>query len=345
MLDRAFWRKAAAQGFVGFEAPEEFGGLGISDYRFNAVLIEETCRLGLIPDHFMLQNDVLCPYLTGLANAEQQARWLPGFTSGELVAAIAMSEPGTGSDLRGIATEARRDGDHYVLNGSKTFISSGSQADLVVVAARTSDDARASAAFSLLMVEAGMEGFERGRKLSKIGRGNQDTAELFFSDVRVPVANLIGEEGAGLRNLMHNLGRERLSVALAAISGAEFALEITLEYVKDRKAFGQPIGTFQVNRHALALMATELRSARAYLDRCIEAEVTEELDPVEAAGLKALTTELQWRVVDRCLQLHGGYGYMNEYEISRQWRDARVQRIYGGSTEIMWEIVGRGLGL
>ena len=345
MLDRAFWRKAAAQGFVGFEAPEEFGGLGISDYRFNAVLIEETCRLGLIPDHFMLQNDVLCPYLTGLANAEQQARWLPGFTSGELIAAIAMSEPGTGSDLRGIATEARRDGDHYVLNGSKTFISSGSQADLVVVAARTSDDARASAAFSLLMVEAGMEGFERGRKLSKIGRGNQDTAELFFSDVRVPVANLIGEEGAGLRNLMHNLGRERLSVALAAISGAEFALEITLEYVKDRKAFGQPIGTFQVNRHALALMATELRSARAYLDRCIEAEVTEELDPVEAAGLKALTTELQWRVVDRCLQLHGGYGYMNEYEISRQWRDARVQRIYGGSTEIMWEIVGRGLGL
>jgi alkylation response protein AidB-like acyl-CoA dehydrogenase len=256
-----------------------------------------------------------------------------------------MSEPGAGSDLRGIATTARRDGDNYVLNGSKTFISSGSQAELVVVAARTSNEARASSAFSLLVVESGMAGFERGRKLEKIGRANQDTAELFFSDVRVPVANLLGEEGSGLRNLMRNLARERLGVSVAAVASARFALDLTLEYCKERSAFGTPIGSFQVNRHALAQLSTELRGAQTYLDRCIVAEVAHALDPVEAAGLKAWTTELQWRIVDRCLQLHGGYGYMSEYEISRQWRDARVQRIYGGSTEIMWELVGRGLGL
>jgi alkylation response protein AidB-like acyl-CoA dehydrogenase len=344
-LDRAFWTKAAAQGFVGFEAPEEYGGLGIRDYRFNAILLQETCGLGLLPDHFMLQNDVLGPYLTELADAEQQERWLPGFTSGELLAAIAMSEPGAGSDLRGIATTARRDGDAYVLNGSKTFISSGTQADLIVVAARTSDEARASSAFSLLVVEGDMEGFGRGRKLEKVGRHNQDTAELFFDDVHVPVANRLGEEGTGLRSLMRNLARERLAVAVAAVASAEFALAITLEYVKDRSAFGQPIGSFQVNRHAMAQMTSELRAARSYLDSCIQAEVDGTLDAVEAAGLKAYTTELQWRITDRCLQLHGGYGYMDEYEISRQWRDARVQRIYGGSTEIMWEIVGKGLGL
>jgi alkylation response protein AidB-like acyl-CoA dehydrogenase len=344
-LDRAFWAKAAAQGFVGFEAPEAYGGLGIRDYRFNAILVQETCALGLLPDHFMLQNDVLAPYLIELADAEQQERWLPGFTSGDLLAAIAMSEPGAGSDLRGIATTARRDGDAYVLNGSKTFISSGTQADLIVVAARTSDEARASGAFSLLVVEGDMEGFGRGRKLEKIGRHNQDTAELFFDDVHVPVANRLGEEGTGLRSLMRNLARERLAVAVAAVASAEFALAITLEYVKDRSAFGQPIGSFQVNRHAMAQMTSELRAARSYLDSCIQAEVDGTLDAVEAAGLKAYTTELQWRITDRCLQLHGGYGYMDEYEISRQWRDARVQRIYGGSTEIMWEIVGKGLGL
>ncbi|MFL5843541.1 MAG: acyl-CoA dehydrogenase family protein [Solirubrobacteraceae bacterium] len=344
-LDRDFWRKAAAQGFVGFEAPEELGGLGIDDYRFNAILLEETCYAGLLPDHFMLQNDVLGPYLVELANPEQQARWLPGFTAGEKIAAIAMSEPGAGSDLRGIATHATRDGDHYVLNGSKTFISSGTQADLIVVAARTSSEARASGAFSLLMVEGGMEGFERGRKLEKVGRHSQDTAELFFNDVHVPVENLVGEEGTGLRNLMRNLARERLCVAVAAVAGARYALDITLEYVKDRKAFGTPIGSFQVSRHALAALEADMMAGQAWLDRCILAEVTHDLDHVEAAALKAWTTEMQWRVVDRCLQLHGGYGYMDEYEISRQWRDARVQRIYGGSTEIMWEIVGKSLDL
>jgi acyl-CoA dehydrogenase len=344
-LDRTFWKKAAAQGFVGFEAPEALGGVGIDDYRFNAILLEETCALGLLPDHFMLQNDVLGPYLFDLANAEQQARWLPGFTSGELVAAIAMSEPGAGSDLRGIATNAKLDGDHYILNGSKTFISSGTEADLIVVAARTSAEARASSAFSLLVVEAGMDGFQRGRKLEKVGRHSQDTSELFFEDVAVPVANLLGDEGSGLRNLMRNLARERLAVSVAAVAGAEYALALTLEYVKDRKAFGTTIGSFQVNRHALAQMSTELKIAQTYLDRCILAESNHALDHVDAAGLKAWTTETQWKIVDRCLQLHGGYGYMDEYMISRQWRDARVQRIYGGSTEIMWEIVGRSLGL
>jgi acyl-CoA dehydrogenase len=342
-LDRAFWKKAAAHGFVGFEAPEALGGLGIDDYRFNAILLEESCAHGLLPDHFMLQNDVLGPYLFGLANAEQQQRWLPGFTSGDLIAAIAMSEPGAGSDLRGISTTATLDGDHYSLNGSKTFISSGTHADLIVVAARTSKEARASGAFSLLVVEGGMEGFARGRQLQKIGRHHQDTAELFFDNVQVPVANRLGEEGSGLRNLMRNLARERLAVSVAAVAGARYALEITLAYVRDRKAFGTPIADFQVNRHALAQMTTELRAAQTYVDRCIQAECTHTLDHAEAAGLKAWTTEMQWRIVDRCLQLHGGYGYMDEYMISRQWRDARVQRIYGGSTEIMWEIVGRSL--
>jgi alkylation response protein AidB-like acyl-CoA dehydrogenase len=344
-LDRDFWRKAAAQGFVGFEAPEELGGLGIDDFRFNAILTEECCYAGLIPDHFMLQNDVLGPYLIELADDAQQRRWLPGFTAGEKLAAIAMSEPGAGSDLRGIATHAKRDGDDYVLNGSKTFISTGTQADLIVVAARTSDEARASGAFSLLMVEGDMEGFERGRKLEKVGRHGQDTAELFFNDVRVPAENLLGEEGTGLRNLMRNLARERLCVAVAAIAGARHALDITLEYVKDRNAFGTPIGSFQVSRHALASLEAEMMAGQTWLDRCIELESSHTLDHVEAAALKAWTTELQWRVVDRCLQLHGGYGYMDEYEISRHWRDARVQRIYGGSTEIMWEIVGKSIGL
>jgi acyl-CoA dehydrogenase len=344
-LDRSFWKKAAAQGFVGFEAPEEFGGLGIDDYRFNALLLEETSSLGLLPDHFMLQNDVLGPYLFDLAAPEQQARWLPGFTAGDLLAAIAMSEPGAGSDLRGIATTAKRDGDVYLLNGSKTFISSGTQADLIVVAARTSDEARASGAFSLLVVEGDMHGFERGPKLKKIGRHSQDTAELFFNDVEVPVANRLGDEGTGLRNLMRNLARERLAVSVAAVAGARYALEITLDYARGRTAFGTPIGRFQVNQHALAQMKTEIDIAQSHLDRCIAAEAAHQLSHVEAAGLKAWSTEMQWRVVDRCLQLHGGYGYMDEYMISRQWRDARVQRIYGGSTEIMWEIVGRSLDL
>ena len=345
-LDRAFWRKAAEHGFVGFEAPEELGGLGIHDYRFNAILLEEACYAGILPDHFMLQNDVLGPYLFELASPEQQQRWLPGFTAGELIAAIAMSEPGAGSDLRGIATTAKRNGDGFVLNGSKTFISSGTQADLVVVAARTSEEARASNAFSLLVVEGGMEGFERGRKLGKIGRGNQDTAELFFNDVHVPAENLLGDEGAGLRNLMRNLARERLAVV--SRRGRRRRVRASRSRSSTSRTGPRSASLSGASRSTVTRSRRSPRSSRAarvYLDRCIEAEVEGELDHTEAAGLKAWTTELQWTIVDRCLQLHGGYGYMDEYEISRQWRDARVQRIYGGSTEIMWEIVGRSLGL
>jgi alkylation response protein AidB-like acyl-CoA dehydrogenase len=344
VVDRAFWKAAADMGFVGFEVPERFGGLGLHDFRFNAVVVEESAALGLPTDNFMLQNDVVTPYMTELTTPEQQERWLERFAGGELVTAIAMTEPGTGSDLRAIATRAERSGDEYVVNGSKTFISMGIQADLVIVAARTKPEGGRDG-FSLIAVEADRPGFERGRKLEKVGRWASDTAELFFNDVRVPAENLMGTEGHGLRHLMTNLARERLAVAVGAVAAAEYALAITLEYVTDRTAFGQPVGSFQANRHALAQVATRVAAARVYVDRCIVAENAGTLDAAEAAGLKALTTDLQWDVVDLGLQLHGGYGYMNEYEISRQWRDARVQRIYGGANEIMWEIVGRRLGL
>jgi alkylation response protein AidB-like acyl-CoA dehydrogenase len=339
VIDRGFWKKAAAQGFVAFSAPEDLGGAGLTDFRFNAVLDEEVAYTGTVGDGFTLTNDIVAPYLTELANPEQQARWLPGVTSGERVCAIAMTEPGAGSDLRGIAATAKREGDHYSLSGTKTFVSSGIQADLVIVAARTGEG------LSLLMVEDGMEGFARGRKLEKLGRRAQDTAELFFDDVAVPAENLLGEEGRGLHHLMANLAQERLSMAVTAVADAERALELTLEYVRSRNAFGKPVGSFQANRFALAELTTETRAARVYLDHCLLAHSTGTLDDSEAAGLKYLTTELQFKVLDRCLQLHGGYGYMEEYEIARRWRDARVTRIYGGTTEIMKEIVGRSLGL
>jgi alkylation response protein AidB-like acyl-CoA dehydrogenase len=343
VIDRAFWKKAAAQGFVAFSAPEEFGGAGLGDFRFNAVLDEEVVRTGAVTDAFALTNDILAPYLTDLTTPEQQQRWLPGVTDGSIVPAIAMTEPGAGSDLRGIKSVARWDGDGYRLSGSKTFVTSGIQADLVIVAANVR---RAGVeGLGLFAVEAGAEGFQRGRKLDKVGRKAQDTAELFFDDVRVPPENLIGEEGKGLRLLMGNLAQERLSMAVTAIANAERALELTLEYCKDRNAFGKPIGTFQANRFTLAEIATEVAMARTYVDRCIDAHTHGELTDSEAAGAKYAVTELEFSVLDRCVQLHGGYGYMEEYEIARRWRDARVQRIYGGTTEIMKEIVGRSLGL
>jgi acyl-CoA dehydrogenase len=345
MPDREFWHKAAEQGFVGFEAPEEFGGLGLRDYRFNAILNEETCYAGVLNDSFTLQNDVIAPYLIDLTTQEQRERWLPRFTRGDLIVSIGMTEPGTGSDVRAITTRATKQEGGFVVNGAKTFITSGIQSDLVIAAVRTATTERGRAEITLLGIEAGMEGFERGRSLEKIGRHGIDTAELFFNDVFVPNENVIGEEGRGFEHLTRNLARERLAVAVVATAAAEHALDITLAYVKDRTAFGTPIGSFQVNRHALARLTTEVASARRYVDFCISAEIAGSLTPSEAAGLKALTTELQWEVTDRCLQLHGGYGYMEEYEIAREWRNARVQRIYGGTTEIMWEIVGRSLGL
>jgi acyl-CoA dehydrogenase len=343
IIDRDFWRAAAAHGFVAFAAPEELGGAGIDDFRFNAVIDEEVAATGTVTDAFSLTNDIVAPYFLDLGTSEQQERWLPGITSGDLVPVIAMSEPGTGSDLRAIASTATWRGDHYVLSGSKTFVTSGIQADLVIVAARI--EREGVDGLGLFVVPASAEGFSRGRKLDKVGRRAQDTAELFFDEVAVGPEDVLGDEGEGLRNLMRNLPQERLSIAVTAVAHAERALEITLAYVRDRKAFGRPVGSFQANRFALAELVTETQAARVYVDRCIEAHVAGELTAEEAAGVKFLTTELEFSVMDRCLQLHGGYGYMEEYEIARMWRDARVQRIYGGTNEIMKEIVGRSLGL
>jgi acyl-CoA dehydrogenase len=344
MVDRSFWTKAAALGFVGFAAPEEHGGLGLPDFRFNTILNEEMSYAGAVGDNFSLQNDVVAPYLIEFTTPEQKARWLPGFTRGKLVTAIAMSEPGMGSDLRAMATVAKSDGDGYTLNGSKTFVTSGIQADLVIVAARLEGATASSSPITLFAVESGTEGFGRGRKLDKIGRRAQDTAELFLNDVNVAAENRIGDEGGGLSLLKRNLPQERMSIATTAVAVSEAALTITADYCRDRRAFGKPIGEHQAIRFALADMKVKIDVARAYLDRCIECLVRGELTAEEAAGAKLATTELQFEVVDRCLQLHGGYGYMEEYPIARIWRDSRVQRIYGGTSEIMKEIVGRSMG-
>jgi acyl-CoA dehydrogenase len=343
-VDRGFWKKAAAQGLLGFSASEEFGGAGLDDFRFNAVLDEEIAYTGTVGDYLNLLNDIIAPYLLDLTTPEQKERWLPGVTAGDLVCAIAMSEPGAGSDLRGMASVATRRDGHYALSGSKTFVTSGISADLVIVAAYVKGDPGVDG-LGLFVVEKDMPGFSRGRKLDKVGHRGQDTGELFFEDVPVPVENVLGEPGRGLHYLMRNLPQERLSMAVHAVAAAERALEITLDYVRTRKAFGKPIGSFQANRFALAELATEVNVARIFVDRCIAAHGARELSDAEAAGAKFWTTELQFRVMDRCVQLHGGYGYMEEYEIARMWRDARVTRIYGGTTEIMKEIVGRSLGL
>jgi acyl-CoA dehydrogenase len=343
VIDRPFWKKAAALGLVGFAAPVEFGGVGISDFRYNAILNEEVVYSGVATDTFSLTNDIVAPYLINLTDDEQKARWLPGLTDGSLAVAIAMTEPAAGSDLRGIKSRAVWDGDAYQLSGSKTFITNGIQADLVVVAAHVErDDVKG---IGLFVVEATMPGFSRGRKLEKIGRRAQDTAELFFDNVRVPPTHVLGPVDQGLRLLMQNLAQERLSIAITAIADAEHVLEFTVDYVTERQAFGAPIGRLQSVRFAVAEMVTEVRIGRAYIDQCIESHVNGTLTGDEAAGAKAWLTDLQWKVLDECLQLHGGYGYREEYEVARRWSDARVTRIYGGTNEIMKEIVGRSVGL
>ncbi|MEV4383111.1 acyl-CoA dehydrogenase family protein [Streptosporangium sp. NPDC049644] len=345
IVDRSMFRKAGEAGMLMFPTSEEHGGTGIDDWRFNAVLNEEFGRSGYASAGLglALQNDVVGPYMLDLTDEEQKARWLPGMTSGELIGAVAMTEPGTGSDLAGIATRAVRDGNDYILNGSKTFISNGQNADLVVVAARTSDDRHRG--LTLFVVERGMRGFERGRNLDKLGLHGQDTSELHFTDVRVPAANQLGAEGEGFFQLMRNLPQERLSLAVTAVAAAEGVLARTLEYVTERRAFGQPVGSFQNSRFLLAELHTEVDIARVFVDHCVALHAEGLLSSVKAAKAKWWCSELQVRVADRCLQLHGGYGYMREYPVSRAFADARIQTIYGGTTEIMKEIIGRDLGL
>jgi alkylation response protein AidB-like acyl-CoA dehydrogenase len=344
IVPRELWTAAGAAGLLGFMMPTEYGGGGVRDFRFNAVLIEELTRAQASGVGFTIHTDINSAYLLDYATDEQKARWLPRFCSGETISAIAMTEPEAGSDLQGIRTTAVRDGDHYVLNGQKTFISNGILADLVVVVAKTNPAAGAQG-ISLLVVERGMPGFERGRNLDKIGLKAQDTAELFFDNVRVPAANLLGEEGQGFVYLMEKLPQERLTIAVVAAAACERILEQTLRYVKERKAFGRPIGSFQNSRFVLAEVATETQIARVFVDRCIEELNAGTLTVADAAMAKWWTTELQKKVVDRCLQLHGGYGFMTEFPIAKAYLDTRIQTIYGGTTEIMKEIVGRSLGI
>ncbi|GAA0627884.1 acyl-CoA dehydrogenase family protein [Streptomyces crystallinus] len=342
IVSREAWLAAGRQGLLGLAVDEEYGGGGTADFRYGVVLAEEFTRAGAAGLAIGLHNDIIGPYLTGLATEEQKRRWLPGFCDGSLITAIAMTEPGAGSDLQGIATHAEDKGDHWLLNGSKTFISNGILADLVIVVARTTPEGGAHG-LSLLVVERGTDGFERGRNLDKIGQKSQDTAELFFTDVRVPKENLLGELNGAFVHLMTNLAQERMAIAVAGIAAAEHLLEITTRYVKEREAFGRPLATKQHIRFEIAEMATECAVTRSFVDRCIVDHSNGELDAVHASMAKWWATELQKRTADRCLQLHGGYGYMSEYRVARAFTDGRIQTIYGGTTEIMKEIIGRSL--
>ena len=343
-VSRDVWRRAGDAGLLCFDVDEQYGGAGVKDFRYNMVLTEEISRVGASGLGFPVHNDVIVPYISQLGTEEQKQRWLPGLVSGELISAIAMTEPGAGSDLQGIRTSAVDKGDHYVLNGSKTFISNGILSDLVIVVARTSPDA-GHQGISLLVVEEGMAGFERGRNLEKVGLKAQDTAELFFDNVQVPKENLLGDEGSGFLSLMVNLPQERVSIATIAVAASEHILELCLAYAKDRTAFGRPIGSFQHNRFVLAEMATEVHIARVFVNDCILRLNAGTIDTSLASMAKWWTTELQKRVVDQGVQLHGGYGYMTEYPIARAFVDSRIQTIYGGTTEIQKEIIGRSLGL
>ncbi|AFJ34712.1 acyl-CoA dehydrogenase family protein [Mycobacterium sp. MOTT36Y] len=341
-IDRDVFAHAAKAGIYALEVDGRYGGAGEHDYRYRMVVCEEIARINALSFGLTisLQDDLVLHYLLDLTSEEQKQRWLPGFASGELIGALAMTEPGTGSDLRGIRTSARRDGDHWVLNGQKTFISSGIMADLIVVAACTDQEA-GSRGFSLFVVERDTPGFRHGRQLDKIGLPAQDTAELFFDDARVPVENLLGKEGSGLQYLMSHLPRERLGVTAQAIATTRAIFNLTVEYCRQRKAFGQPLTAKQHIRFELAEMSTELDIAEAYVDKSVEAFNAGELSPVDAAKGKWYVSELQHRLIDRCLQLHGGYGYMLEYPVARAYVDTRAQTIYGGTTEIMKELIGR----
>ena len=346
LVPRSLFAEAGRHGYLGMAIPVEFGGGGVDDFRYNLVVGEEAQAAGLggVGLGLTLHNDICLPYFLRYCTDQQRQRWLPGIASGELITAIAMTEPGIGSDLASMTTTAVRDGDRYVVNGAKTFITNGINADLVICAVKT-DPTERHRGISLLVLERGMGGFERGRNLDKLGLHSQDTAELFFTDVAVPVENRLGEEGAGFTYLVSNLPQERLSIASAGIAGARAALGWTIDYVRERKAFGQAVGAFQNSRFVLAELATEVEIGQTFVDRCVRRLNDGSLTPEEAAMAKWWCTELHNRVADRGLQLHGGYGYMTEYAIGRAFVDARVTTIYGGTTEIMKEIIGRSLAL
>ncbi|MFT5520194.1 MAG: alkylation response protein AidB-like acyl-CoA dehydrogenase [Enterobacterales bacterium] len=340
-IDRNLWYKAAELGLLAPTAGEAYGGVG-ADFRYNAVVSEEASRLGLSGVGFFLHSDIAVPYLLNNGTEAQKQKYVPGCISGETIVAIAMTEPGTGSDLQGIKTTAVLDGDEYVINGSKTFITCGLQSDLVIVVCRTDPNA-GSKGLSLILVENGTEGFSKGAKLHKIGLKAQDTSELFFQDVRVPKENLLGEEGMGFVYLMRELPQERLSIAISAIASAESVLAQTVEYVKERKAFGKPVAAFQNSQFELAELDAKITSTRVFIDKCLELLISKELDTVTASKAKLIATDLAFDVANRCLQLHGGYGYMWEYPVARAFADTRVLSIYGGTNEIMKLIIGRDL--
>ena len=340
-IDRDIWLEAGKQGLLGLDIPEEFGGAGAEDYRYNAILGEEISRFNAaVSSCFGIHSDVCPPYIVDLGTEEQKQRWLPGMASGEKICAIAMTEPGGGSDLAALRTTAVRDGDEWVINGSKTFITNGYQADYVITAVRT-DPEKGAKGITLFMIETGMEGFTRGRKLDKVGQEESDTAELFFENVRVSDEQRIGPEGMGFIAMMQRLPQERVGAAVSNIAHAKGILEETIQYAKDRKAFGQPIGAFQHNKFKMAELVTAIEVAEAYVDDCVAAHAEGQLSAVDAAKAKWWSAQVQNDVLDECVQLHGGYGYITEYPIARAFLDARVHRIYGGTNEIMREIVGR----
>ncbi len=342
---RELWKAFGEQGLLGLEIPEQYGGSEAGDFRYNTVLGEELGRVSMsLGSCHGIHADIVAPYLVELTTEEQRERWLPGFVSGEILTAIGMTEPSGGSDLANLKSTAVRDGDDWILNGSKTFITNGYSADLVIVAARTSPEKKAKG-ISLFGVENGMDGFSRGRKLDKVGQDESDTAELFFEDVRIPGNNLIGELDLGFIHMMNWLPQERLSNAVGNLSQAAQILDETLAYIKDRKAFGMPIGSFQYNKFLAAELVTKIEVTQAFIDQAVLAHCEGKLTPVDAAKVKWWTADIQNEVLDACVQLYGGYGYMNEYRVARAWRDARVSKIWAGSNEIMKELIGRDLGL
>jgi acyl-CoA dehydrogenase len=342
-----FYRRMGELGFLGLQVPEEYGGAGVESYKFNVIINEESVRAGLTLGPLRVHLDLVLPYLLGYANEEQRRRWLPGFVAGEMMTAIAMTEPGTGSDLAGIRTSARLDGDHYLVNGAKTFITGGVNADRVLVVCRTAppsaDDRRSG--LTILAVDSTSPGFEVGRMLDKMGLKAQDTCELSFTDVRVPVDDRLGEEGRAFEYLTHNLAQERLTIAVTAVAAAHTAIDLATAYTRERVVFGKPVAAFQNTKFVLAECAADAAAGQAYLDNALDLHDRGELTPADAAAVKLWTTEMQARVVDKCLQLHGGYGYMNEYLIAKLYTDARVTRIYGGTSEVMKSIVAKSMGL